>query len=1264
MIQKTKRILIKALIVLLALCCVIGLAFNLTACTDDTALKGIKSTEINSSGELVITYTDGTTQNLGVVVGADGDKGDKGDTGATGEKGDKGDTGATGATGDKGDKGDKGDAGVGIADVKVEDGKLYITYTDGKSDTFDISTEAEKCDHADALTYVLKEHTATEKGAYLTVCNDCGWAQLNYEFKHDFETTVVAPTCTTEGYTTNECKICGYEEGKTDVKPALGHDYDVEPTWTVIDGVDPCTEGAMWVYLCAHGCGTGISEVGEPAGHDVTAWASSDAGETVHESAEFTKPAALTGDCNRCGEPVTFELPAFATEGAYTMTVATPAADCNDNEIVKYTYVTEDTEQTFSWLVKLPAVGHHLDGEAIDNDATVSVDNDKYNEGSHSYTYGEDGGLVYIPEGTSITCADGTTVQGYYICDDCKGLVPVQVKVAHTKPADAVVDEETYTSFSDATAAAAQAATDYAAGKKTIYYVAPTCESKGFEAYYCTVCKAGVYDEIPMVADHKYVYTAKVATVEGEEVLELTGKCEWCEETTEKITLKEFTTTTTPATCTSEGKTVYEGTYEGQPIKVESPIAKLDHTKKGKAFKAGVEYNYNEVKDYVVLEADKELTCADGGITAGIVCDTCGGLVTFTVRIPHTAPTVTETTDGTTIDDAVTALKGAGAANVYVKEATCEAAGFKAYKCAKCGKIVVETDVKGSIEGVDYVVSDSYKATDHKMVKELYEDSGKYYIIEYCTNEYADREAAAAGGVRPTEVQNVVPGRVTVQPTCTSTGKQEVSYTDSTGTTYTIEVDVPKIPHNHGGKNYVSGGQYFSTDPGVILEVDQLPACNGSPVGAGVICDECGMLVLIKVTAPHKSNATKDIEMSKADFDEIAEANRDKTVRYLVSEGSACTDVVNQYYYCSVCNKWVEDEYAAGGEHSYALDYTTLKKPTASAQGSIVIKCNKCSASETIDLPVLADANYKTEVIAEATCSQVGIKEYTYTATYDTDKKVDVVFQVSEGLEDHAPAAGDTKTYTWTYTDDYGVTTTYTGYLCAGCGKLVATTQVTDDAKLTYDETKTAEQNGAIAEDAIAQIVASGAEKATVVLGAGEYAIDRIATGKTDITIVGVEGTKISCTDNADSDDGSIIFHGAKDATVTIKNVTLVAPEETTAAYRGIGFSAQNGNVNLVVENCTFENFMTGIFLGNATKNATITDCTFTNCTAGIGGSEGITGELKVEGCTFTECGETIGWAGTGDITIVDCELENFMDYTQTPAVAVVVTDGNYTTKA
>lgn len=66
-----------------------------------TAGRGIEKTEINEAGELVFTYTDGNTDNVGIVKGAQGDKGDPFTyedftpeqlAALKGEKGDKGDT--------------------------------------------------------------------------------------------------------------------------------------------------------------------------------------------------------------------------------------------------------------------------------------------------------------------------------------------------------------------------------------------------------------------------------------------------------------------------------------------------------------------------------------------------------------------------------------------------------------------------------------------------------------------------------------------------------------------------------------------------------------------------------------------------------------------------------------------------------------------------------------------------------------------------------------------------------------------------------------------------------------------------------------------------------------------------------------------------------------------------------------------------------------------------------------------------------------------
>ncbi|WP_246822323.1 ExeM/NucH family extracellular endonuclease [Corynebacterium sp. HMSC068G04] len=89
--------------------------------TDDA--RGIKSVTIDDNGHLIITYTDGTTEDAGKVVGSDGKDGKDGD------KGDKGDAGQDGKDGADG----KG--GRGIKSVTTNDkGEVVVTYTDGTSE--------------------------------------------------------------------------------------------------------------------------------------------------------------------------------------------------------------------------------------------------------------------------------------------------------------------------------------------------------------------------------------------------------------------------------------------------------------------------------------------------------------------------------------------------------------------------------------------------------------------------------------------------------------------------------------------------------------------------------------------------------------------------------------------------------------------------------------------------------------------------------------------------------------------------------------------------------------------------------------------------------------------------------------------------------------------------------------------------------------------------------------------------------------------------
>ena len=86
--------------------------------------RGVRAVAVTEGGRLVFTLTDGSTVDVGSVVGPQGEKGStgaqgpKGDTGAQGPKGEtgaqgpKGDTGAQGPKGEAGERGPKGETGA------------------------------------------------------------------------------------------------------------------------------------------------------------------------------------------------------------------------------------------------------------------------------------------------------------------------------------------------------------------------------------------------------------------------------------------------------------------------------------------------------------------------------------------------------------------------------------------------------------------------------------------------------------------------------------------------------------------------------------------------------------------------------------------------------------------------------------------------------------------------------------------------------------------------------------------------------------------------------------------------------------------------------------------------------------------------------------------------------------------------------------------------------------------------------------------------
>ena len=95
---------------------------------------------------------------------------------------------------------------------------------------------------------VTKEATCTEAGEETRTCASCNETETRSVAAkgHTLKDTVVAATCTTEGYTLHECTVCGYSYRDT-VTPALGHQWG---QWTVEQEAD-CFHDGKETRTCA-----------------------------------------------------------------------------------------------------------------------------------------------------------------------------------------------------------------------------------------------------------------------------------------------------------------------------------------------------------------------------------------------------------------------------------------------------------------------------------------------------------------------------------------------------------------------------------------------------------------------------------------------------------------------------------------------------------------------------------------------------------------------------------------------------------------------------------------------------------------------------------------------------------------------------------------------------------------------------------------------------------------------------------------------------
>ena len=264
---------------------------------------------------------------------------------------------------------------------------------------------------------VTKAATYTETGIKTFKCKDCG--ETRTEEIPSLDKTyhilqVVAPTCTSEGYTIYECnEVPGltykgdftdktphtYDEGvvtkeatiyekgvKTFTCSACGDTYTedipmVEKTWHKGDTVTPtCTEQGYTVYICDQDATlTENRDFVDALDHD---WGEG----VVTKAATCTEDGEKTFTCSRDGATKTEVILAVGHKWD-DGTVTTPAT-CEASGVKTYKCLNDGCTETKT--EEIAALGHNYDDGVVTKAATCTEDGVKtftcQNDKSHTYT--------------------------------------------------------------------------------------------------------------------------------------------------------------------------------------------------------------------------------------------------------------------------------------------------------------------------------------------------------------------------------------------------------------------------------------------------------------------------------------------------------------------------------------------------------------------------------------------------------------------------------------------------------------------------------------------------------------------------------------------------------------------------------------------------------------------------------------------------------------------------------------------------------------
>ena len=139
--------------------------------------------------------------------------------------------------------------------------KIYPTYNPSVAKTYKLTCGCTSHTYGSAV--ITKQPTCTSEGTKTKTCTkrNATVTETIAKLSHSYTTTVVAPTCTADGYTLHKCSVCGtsYKDSTT---KATGHSYGN----SVVTKQPTCTAEGTAIKTCTK-CNATVTEKLPAKGH-------------------------------------------------------------------------------------------------------------------------------------------------------------------------------------------------------------------------------------------------------------------------------------------------------------------------------------------------------------------------------------------------------------------------------------------------------------------------------------------------------------------------------------------------------------------------------------------------------------------------------------------------------------------------------------------------------------------------------------------------------------------------------------------------------------------------------------------------------------------------------------------------------------------------------------------------------------------------------------------------------------------------------------